>query len=39
MASEYLQWKYRDVQPDKKIELMPRQKRANWWYYNKWYVF
>lgn len=39
MASEYLQWKYRDVQPDKKIELTPRQKRANWWYYNKWYVF
>ena len=38
MASEYLMWKYRDVQPDKPVELTPGQKRANWWYYHKWYV-
>lgn len=38
MASEYLKWKYRDVQPDEPVELTPRQKRANWWYYHKWYV-
>lgn len=38
MASEYLKWKYRDVKPDEKPELTPRQKRANWWYYNKWYL-
>ena len=38
MASEYLKWKYRDVQPDQPVELTPRQKRANWWYYHKWYV-
>lgn len=38
MASEYLKWKYRDVKPEKKLELTPRQKRANWWHYHKWYV-
>ena len=38
MASEYLKWKYRDVGPDQAVELTPRQKRANWWYYHKWYV-
>lgn len=38
MASEYLKWKYRDVKPDQAVELTPRQKRANWWYYHKWYV-
>lgn len=38
MASEYLKWKYRDIQPDQPAELTPRQKRANWWYYHKWYV-
>lgn len=38
MASEYLKWKYRDVQPDQPVELTPRQKRANWWYYHKWHV-
>ena len=38
MASEYLKWKYRDVQPDQPVELTPQQKRANWWYYHKWYV-
>lgn len=39
MASEYLKWKYRDVKPDQAVELTPRQKRSNWWYYHKWYVF
>lgn len=34
MASEYLKWKYRDVKPDQTVELTPRQKRANWWYYH-----
>jgi len=38
VASEYLKWKYRDVRPEEKVELTPRQKRANWWYYHKWYV-
>lgn len=38
MASEYLKWKYRDVQRDQSVELTPRQKRANWWYYHKWYI-
>ena len=38
MASEYLKWKYRDVQPEQPIELTPQQKRANWWYYHKWQV-
>lgn len=38
MASEYLKWKYRDVQPDQPVELTARQKRANWWYYHKWHV-
>lgn len=34
MASEYLQWKYRDVKPDEKIQLTPRQRRQNWWHYH-----
>ncbi len=38
MASEYLKWKYRDVRPKEPVELTPKQKRANWWYYHKWYV-
>lgn len=38
MASEYLKWKYRDVQPDAPIELTPAQKRANWWHYHKWQI-
>lgn len=38
MASEYLKWKYRDVRPDVPAELNTKQKRANWWYYHKWYV-
>lgn len=38
MASEYLKWKYRDVRPDTPVELTPKQRRANWWYYHKWFV-
>lgn len=38
MASEYLKWKYRDVEPDEKRELTPEEKRKNWWYYHKWHV-
>ena len=38
MASRYLKWKHRDVQPEQAVELTPRQKWANWWDYHKWYV-
>ena len=38
MASKYLMWKYRDVRPDQPRELTAKEKRANWWYYHKWYV-
>ena len=39
MASEYLKWKYRDVQPDPPPrELTPKERRANWWHYHKWHV-
>ena len=39
MASKYLTWKYRDVQPEEKPrELTAKEKRANWWHYHKWYV-
>lgn len=38
MASEYLKWKYRDIQPEEKTELTPAQKRRNWWHYHKWHV-
>ncbi len=38
MASEYWKWKFRDVQPEEKVELTPEQKRKNWWHYHKWHV-
>lgn len=38
MASEYLKWKYKDVQPDKPLVLTQKQKRQNWWHYHKWHV-
>jgi len=38
MASEYLKWKYRDVQPEKAPPLTPAQRRKNWWHYHKWHV-
>lgn len=40
MASEYLKQKYKDVKPEKKVELTPEQKRRNWWEYHKgWLLF
>ena len=38
MASEYLKWKYRDVQPDQPVERTKKQRRQNWWHYHKRYV-
>lgn len=38
MASEYLKWKYRDVQPEKPVPMTAAQRRKNWWYYHKWHV-
>ena len=34
MASEYLQWKYRDVQPEEKPTYTRTQKMKNWWRYH-----
>lgn len=39
MASEYLKWKYRDVKPDEPPPPLTRKQRlANWFYYNKWWI-
>lgn len=38
MASEYLKWKYRDVEPERPVELTKKQRRQNWWHYHKWHV-
>lgn len=39
MASEYLNWKFRDVKPDPRpAPLTPREKWNNWWHYHKWQV-
>jgi len=38
LASEYLKWKYRDVEPEKPVELTKKQRRQNWWHYHKWHV-
>ena len=38
MASEYLKQKYKDVKPDEPVTYTKKEKAANWWYYNKWYV-
>ena len=38
MASEYLKWKYRDVQPDAPVERTKKQRRQTWWHYHKWHV-
>lgn len=38
MASEYLKWKYRDVQREEQAALSPAEKRKNWWHYYKWHV-
>lgn len=38
MASEYLKWKYRNVEKETERELTPAEKRRNWWDYHKWHV-
>lgn len=39
MASEYLKWKYREVKPDEPPPPMTgRERLANWFYYNKWWI-
>ena len=38
MASEYLRWKYKDVQPNKPVTRTKKQRRQNWWHYHKWHV-
>ena len=38
MASEYLKWKYQDVQPETPVELTKKQRRQNWWHYHKRHV-
>lgn len=38
MASEYLQWKYRNVQPEEKVQYTRKQKILNWWRYHVWWV-
>ena len=38
MASQYLKEKYKDVKPDEPISYTRKEKIANWWYYNKWFV-
>lgn len=37
MASEFINWQCRDVEPaSPPPALTPRQKRQNWWHYHKW---
>lgn len=38
MASEYLKWKYRDVQRREAAVQTPAEKRKNWWHYHKWHA-
>ena len=38
MASRYLEWLHRDVQPEVPRELTPKEKFYNWWDYHIWYV-
>lgn len=38
MASEYLKWKYRDVQRREEFVMTPEERRKNWWHYHKWHV-
>ena len=39
VASEYLKWKYRDVQHDAPPPaLTAKERRENWWHYHKWHV-
>lgn len=38
MASEYLKWKYRDIQHREAVVMTPAEQRKNWWHYHKWHV-
>lgn len=38
MASDYLLWRFRDVQPEEKPQYTPKERRRNWWHYHKWWV-
>lgn len=38
MASEYLKWKYRDVQRREALAMTPAEQRKNWWHYHKWHA-
>lgn len=38
MAGEYYRYLARDVKPQEKRELTPREKRQNWWHYHKWHL-
>lgn len=38
MASRYLDWLHRDVQPEVPRELTKKEKFYNWWDYHFWYV-
>lgn len=38
MASEYLKWKYRDVEPDEPSSYTRKERLANWFYYYKWWI-
>ena len=38
MASKYLEWLHRDVQPEVPRELTGKEKFANWWDYHIWHV-
>ncbi len=38
MASEYIKYQCRDVEPERPLVLTPEQKRKNWWHYHKWHI-
>ncbi len=38
MAGEYYRYLARDVKPQEKRELTPREKWQNWWHYHKWHL-
>ena len=39
MRSDYQKWLARNEKPTEKQELTKAEKRANWWHYNKYFVF
>ncbi len=38
MASRYLEWLNRDVQPEEPVQMTRKQRWQNWWDYHFWYV-